>query len=116
YPLSEEVSENGLTVQYFERARFEWHPENAGTPYEVLLGRLGADAAARDGIDTSAVARQDDVPDYDPSLWWTAPRSIHIPVLMYHRFGDPASRFQVPYWQFGQEPDWLQATGYTTDT
>ena len=26
YPISEEVVENGLTVQYFERARFEWHP------------------------------------------------------------------------------------------
>ncbi|HET8630995.1 MAG TPA: hypothetical protein VFL91_26545 [Thermomicrobiales bacterium] len=34
---------NGQTyrVQYFERARFEYHPENAGTPYEVLLGLLG---------------------------------------------------------------------------
>jgi hypothetical protein len=29
------------TVQYFERARFEHHPENAGTPYEVLLGQFG---------------------------------------------------------------------------
>jgi hypothetical protein len=29
------------TVQYFERNRFEYHPENAGTPYEVLLGLLG---------------------------------------------------------------------------
>jgi hypothetical protein len=28
-------------VQYFERARFEWHPDNIGTPYEVLLGLLG---------------------------------------------------------------------------
>ena len=28
-------------VQYFERARFEYHPENAGTPYEVLLGQFG---------------------------------------------------------------------------
>ena len=30
-----------LTVQYFERARLEYHPENAGTPYEVLLGQFG---------------------------------------------------------------------------
>ncbi len=30
-------------VQYFERRRMEWHPEFAGTPYEVLLGRLGAE-------------------------------------------------------------------------
>ena len=27
-------------VQYFERARFEWHPENQA-PYDVLLGLLG---------------------------------------------------------------------------
>jgi hypothetical protein len=32
-----------LTIQYFERARFEYHPENTGTPYDVLLGLLGSD-------------------------------------------------------------------------
>lgn len=48
YPISEAFSEvnpddgRTYTVQYFERARFEWRPENAGTPYVVLLGRLGA--------------------------------------------------------------------------
>ncbi|MFN8512032.1 MAG: hypothetical protein U0841_05485 [Chloroflexia bacterium] len=47
YPLTEpytEVSETDgkdYVVQYFERARFELHPENAGTDYEVLLGHLG---------------------------------------------------------------------------
>ena len=33
-------------MQYFERARFELHPEKAGTPYEVLLGLLGRTAFA----------------------------------------------------------------------
>ena len=28
--------------EYFERNRFEYHPEAAGTPYEVQLGLLGA--------------------------------------------------------------------------
>ncbi len=28
-------------MQYFERARFEQHPENKGTQYEVLQGLLG---------------------------------------------------------------------------
>lgn len=43
-PLSEAYTdEGGMHVQYFERARFEWHPDLAGTPYEVLLSRLGAD-------------------------------------------------------------------------
>lgn len=45
YPLSElidEVLENGKSyqVQYFERARFEYHPENP-KPYDVLLGQFG---------------------------------------------------------------------------
>jgi hypothetical protein len=41
YPIGDETIEGGYAVQYFERARFELHPENAGTPHEVLLGRLG---------------------------------------------------------------------------
>jgi hypothetical protein len=42
YPVSEAFEENGYLVQYFERNRFELHPENF-PPYDVLLGRLGAD-------------------------------------------------------------------------
>jgi hypothetical protein len=47
YPISEEFQEvnpdDGKTyvVQYFERNRFEYHPEYKGTRYEVLLGLLG---------------------------------------------------------------------------
>ena len=47
YPISEEFTEMSAldgkpyTVQYFQRAVFEWHPENAGTPYAVLLSQLG---------------------------------------------------------------------------
>jgi|GEM_PF-2076305 len=47
YPISDEFQEKSdldgktYTVQYFERAVFEMHPENAGTPYEVLLSQLG---------------------------------------------------------------------------
>ena len=45
YPISEEFDqklEDGKVyrVQYFERARFEYHPENAA-PYDVLLGQFG---------------------------------------------------------------------------
>ena len=45
YPVTDELTENGRTVQYTERARFEFHPENRDTPSEVLLSRLGADLA-----------------------------------------------------------------------
>src|SRR5690349_24443905 len=48
YPLTEEFTEpskldpgKSYTVQYFERAVFKRHPENVGTPYEVLLTQLG---------------------------------------------------------------------------
>jgi peptide/nickel transport system substrate-binding protein len=37
------VAGKSFLVQYFERQRFEYHPENKGTPFEVLLGRLGAE-------------------------------------------------------------------------
>ncbi len=51
YPLTEPYTETVTAgagtppaqylVQYFERARFEYHPEYAGTPNAVLLGLLG---------------------------------------------------------------------------
>jgi photosystem II stability/assembly factor-like uncharacterized protein len=47
YPITQEFRERNpddgqeYLVQYFERARFEYHPEHAGTRYEVLLGLLG---------------------------------------------------------------------------
>ncbi|GIV97002.1 MAG: hypothetical protein KatS3mg057_1659 [Herpetosiphonaceae bacterium] len=40
YEVNPDTGAN-LLVQYFERQRFELHPENAW-PYDVLLGRLGA--------------------------------------------------------------------------
>ena len=49
FPISEAKMEVSLTdgkeylVQYFERNRFEYHPEIAGTENEVLLGLLGAE-------------------------------------------------------------------------
>ena len=50
YPISEEFTElnpddgGEYVVQYFERARFEWHPSADGG--SVLLGRLGAQELA----------------------------------------------------------------------
>jgi hypothetical protein len=47
YPISEEITEiepetgEAYNVQWFERARMEYHPELANTKYEVLLGLLG---------------------------------------------------------------------------
>jgi hypothetical protein len=47
YPISDQFQEvsavdgKTYTVQCFERAVFEYHPENAGTAYDVLLSPLG---------------------------------------------------------------------------
>jgi hypothetical protein len=40
YPISGEFTEGGRTVQYFQRARMEWHPQNPD-PWKVQLGLLG---------------------------------------------------------------------------
>jgi len=51
YPISNPIPEistvdnKPYVVQYFERAAFEYHPENAGTPYDVLLSLLGGERA-----------------------------------------------------------------------
>ncbi|MDI3340746.1 MAG: pectinesterase family protein [Sphaerobacter sp.] len=46
YPLTEEFVENGRTVQYFERARFEWHPGVWPERFDVLLGLVGNEVTA----------------------------------------------------------------------
>jgi hypothetical protein len=42
YPLTDAEVEGGFKVQYLERARIEYHPENRGTAHEVQLGLLGS--------------------------------------------------------------------------
>jgi len=62
YPLSEEFPEvnaaNGktYTVQYFERTRFEYHPEYAGSDAEISLGLLGLERLKRVGAPAAALA------------------------------------------------------------
>jgi hypothetical protein len=62
YPISEELYEwdeaagAERLVQYFERARFEYHPERAGTPDEVTLSPLGRWLLDRDPAARAAAA------------------------------------------------------------
>jgi hypothetical protein len=59
YPISEEVVERNeadqreYTVQYFERNRFEWHPE-AGAASNVQIGLLGMEYARAQGLNPMA--------------------------------------------------------------
>jgi hypothetical protein len=68
FPLTEQFMEANQAdgkpylVQYFERNRFELHPEYAGTKYEVLLGLLGAESLkTQPGLANRPVAQ---VPEY----------------------------------------------------
>jgi hypothetical protein len=70
YPLTEEYQAIGAdgaahAAQYLERQRFEWHPENTDTPYDVELGRLGAELLAAQGRDWITFSRADpSAPNY----------------------------------------------------
>jgi len=46
YPISEPFDQDGLWVQYFQRARFEFHPGNPPA-YRVQLGLLGDELIAQ---------------------------------------------------------------------
>ncbi len=48
YPLNEATQTQGVTTQLFERARLEYHTAN-NPPYDLLLGRLGADLLSKKG-------------------------------------------------------------------
>ncbi|HLI52681.1 MAG TPA: hypothetical protein VKU87_12860 [Thermomicrobiaceae bacterium] len=59
YPISDEMVQNGVTVQWFERARFEWHPGSDPAHFDVLLGLLGNEATtSRQGSGPFARASQ----------------------------------------------------------
>ncbi|MEI6043572.1 MAG: L,D-transpeptidase [Chloroflexota bacterium] len=42
-PISEEFIQDGMTFQYFSKARVEYHPENSGTAWEYSLGVIGTE-------------------------------------------------------------------------
>ncbi|HEX5165711.1 MAG TPA: amylo-alpha-1,6-glucosidase [Thermomicrobiales bacterium] len=66
YPVSRQSAGVEIPTQYFERQRFEYHPENMGTDYEVLLGLLGSTDAERRGL-LGTPAFQPAQPDPDPN-------------------------------------------------
>jgi hypothetical protein len=70
-PLTEAiVRPSGVVVQYFERARLEYHPELAGTQYEILLGRLAVEL----GFASPPVTAPTDAAE----LRWYFPETGHL--------------------------------------
>lgn len=94
-PLGEAVPEvneaDGGTylTQYFERGRFEYHPENAGTTYEVLLGLLGRERLVRSGVPASATAPETAPPGSAP-VFLSGPQ-VGLGIQA-HWYGQPRDR------------------------
>jgi hypothetical protein len=67
YPITEARDEKGHLVQWTERQRLEYHPENAGTEYEVLLGLLGRELTkGLDGPRFSSTANTSSINSVNP--------------------------------------------------
>jgi hypothetical protein len=130
FPLTEEYAEYNrdqgklLTVQYLERQRYEYHPENVGTPYETELGRLGAEDADRRGLLGNAAFKplsQADLPGAPCEYFAATGHFVCGNFLNYWHshgleFNDPGSSYRESLALFGyplSEPFTDPATGYT---
>lgn len=107
YPISEEFQElnqadgKTYTVQYFERARFEYHPEFARTRYEVLLGLLGWQHYKVLEVRKDVSATQ--LPGQEASL--TGP-GVSGPPLVRPAFATPPFPLKAPHLSYGMNV-WL---------
>lgn len=68
YPLSEEFNEGGVTVQYFERARFEYNPAAPAPDEDVQVSYLGLLAALESEISLSGQAKGVSAVIWTPTL------------------------------------------------
>lgn len=97
YPISEEFRElnpdtgEEYTVQYFERNRFEYHPEMTGTQWRILLGRLGVQ-----------LTRSHDFPDAVPGV---AANDLLV-------FPETGHSISGPFRQFWEANGGLQLFGF----
>jgi len=66
------VQPNGIIIQYFERARLEFHPDLAGTPYAVLIGLLGVELGHSTPVSTTTT------PTSTSELVWYFPATNHL--------------------------------------
>lgn len=82
YPLSGEFEQDGFTVQYLERAIFEYHPDNSAE-WRILQPLIGSQAAREDDVDRSPQEHDGDTPEYHPNLWRQSP-----PPVVYLTFDD----------------------------
>ncbi len=117
FPLTEEFVEknqadgNPYLVQYFERNRFEYHPEN-DERYRVLLGLLGAEQWRTQP--TLAARPAVPVPDYSRTVG--LPQRLEIPSIQVNAAVEavgvdatntmqtPSEPFGVAWYKYGARP------------
>ncbi len=118
-PTSEpflEVQPNGnkLTVQYFEDAKLEFHPEN-GDNYKVQIALTGLEAAKKDlqpyQLNPVPLARL------------TEPRTLRVPSLMFHYVRAVDQKKDLLGYNLSVNPDtftkyldWIKEKGFSTVT
>lgn len=113
YPITEQMHEDlpmwSGTVQYFERRRMELHPENAGTPYEVLLGLLGRELHDPSGCKEIVAALQATAAAYPNVFGCGAPfPQINVPIAV-----EQFERGQMIWIQYADKRGgWLWVTFY----
>ncbi|MDP9309625.1 MAG: hypothetical protein M3R24_01800 [Chloroflexota bacterium] len=78
--VQQQTAEGTFLTQYFERNRFELHPENQ-RPYDVLLGRLSDDLLKKQGKD-----------------WFTFPKAVPGAAHMFDQTGHSIGH--EPFWQY----------------
>jgi hypothetical protein len=109
YPVTDAVQENGHLVQWTERERLEWHPENAGTPYEVQLGLLGNELTrGLNGPFFSSLSRSLGSESGGEVYFAETGQSVAEPFLSYWRDNGGLSVFGYPISRRFTAPDGVQ--------
>src|SRR5205085_2436313 len=101
-PISEEFVEDGRLVQYFERARLEYHAEEVGA--EVQLGSLGRDYAQRTGVPAEWLAPP-------PAISRLGEGTITIPASAQHNVSLAAQRIDGTEIRPGAELSFKRTVG-----
>ncbi len=108
WPLSDEMVEDGMRVQYFERVRMEYHPEMASKGNSIELTRLGAEFVAQ--RQTAAV--KPFASSKSKAYFRETGHSLADPFLQFWRdhgavevFGYPISE---PVWEDGLKVQWFE--------
>ncbi len=99
FPLTEEFVDPvlGRTVQWFERARFEWHPGVIPARFDVLEGRVGAELLALGGAPPAPTPTPTLTIDLTPASDTNAVGTLHTVTATVLRNGSPAAGERVRF-------------------